>query len=168
MSYKNIPFGAPEKFNAVVEIPKGSEVKYEYDEDLDAIKLDWIFTNGFNFPFDYGYIPETRGGDGDHLDAFVLGSRSVALGTIVECRAIGMIELLDRGEKDNKILAAPIADPASQKYEKLDDLPFDYKTIFEEFFRELGAQKNKTVEIKGFRDKTAALQELESAHKNFA
>ena len=112
-------------------------------------------------------MPQTRGGDGDHLDVFVLGSRSVSLGIIVECRAIGMIELLDRGEKDDKILAIPIDDLSSQKIEKLDDVTFDYKTIFEAFFKELGIQRNKTMEIKGFRDKVVATQTLELAHKNF-
>ena len=166
MSYKNIPLGAPEKFNVIMEIPKGSEVKYEYDEEFDIIKMDWVFTGGFCFPFDYGYVPQTRGGDGDMLDVFVLGSRSAALGTLVQCRPIGMIELLDRGEQDNKILAVPIQDPNTSKIENLDDLDFDYKTIFTKFFKELGIQKNKIVEIKSFGDKNTALKELELAHKN--
>ena len=167
MSYKNIPFGTAEKFNVVVEIPRKGGIKYEYDEEWDEIKVSAIFNDSFSFPCDYGYVPQTRGGDGDHLDVFVLGSQSVALGTIVECRPVGMIELLDRGEKDDKILAVPIADPTSAKIEKLEDLPFDYKTVFETFFKELGVQRNKTMEIKGYKDKTVALQELELAHKNF-
>ena len=167
MTYKNIPFGTINKFNVVIEIPKQSKNKYEYDEDLDAIKLDWVFTGGFHFPFDYGYIPETRGGDGDHLDAFIFSSHPIAMGTIVECRTIGMIELLDREEEDNKILAVPLVDPEYKTYQKLSDLTFDYKTIFEEFFKELGIQKNKTMEIKGFRDKQVADSVLEMAHKNY-
>src|SRR3990167_8529121 len=110
MSYKNIPLGKPEQFNAVVEISKGGENKYEYDENLDSIKLDWVFSGGFHFPFDYCYIPQTRGGDGDHLDVFIIASHPLQIGTIVECRPVGMIELLDRGEEDNKILAVPVAD----------------------------------------------------------
>src|SRR3989338_3066750 len=166
MSYKNIPFGTPEKFNVVVEIPKGGEVKYEYDEAWDEIRVICIFQNGFSFPFNYGFVPQTRGGDGDHLDVFVLGSRSVSLGIIVECRAIGMIELLDRGEKDDKILAIPIADPASYHIKTLDDLQFDYKIMFEELFKELGIQRSKTMEIKGYKDATVAMQELELSNKN--
>ena len=167
MSYKHIPFGAAEKFNVVVEIPKGCEVKYEYDEEWDEIKVSGIFEKGFSFPFDYGYVPQTRGGDGDHLDVFVIGSKSIASGAIVECRAIGMIELIDRGEKDDKILAVPVSDPVSKNYKGLEDLPFDYKTIFETFFKELGIQRNKTMETKGYRDVSVAIKELELAHKNF-
>src|SRR3989344_6975947 len=112
MSYKDIPLGTAEEFNVMVEIPKGSENKYEYDDDLDIIKLDWVFTGGFHFPFDYGFMPETRGGDGDNLDVFVINSHSLTVGTVAKCRAIGMIELLDMGVEDNKILAVPISDQA--------------------------------------------------------
>lgn len=167
MSYKDVPFGSVERFNVVVEIQKGGQVKYEYSEDLDVIKISTIFQNGFSFPFDYGYIPETRGGDGDHLDVFVMGSQSVQMGTIAECRAIGMIELLDRDEKDDKILAIPVKDPASDKIQTLEDLQFDYKAIFEAFFKELAIQRNKKIEIKGFRDLKVANQEIELGHKNF-
>ena len=167
MSYENIPFGTPEKFNVVVEIQKGGQVKYEYDEEWHEIKVSAIFKNGFIFPFDYGYVPQTRGGDGDHLDVFVLGSQSVQMGAIVECRPIGMIELIDRGEKDDKILAIPLNDLGFENIKTLEDLPFDYKGIFEEFFKELAIQRNKTMEIKGYRDEKVAMQELELANKNF-
>lgn len=167
MSYKNVPFGTPENFNVVVEIQKGGQIKYEYDEQWHEIKVSAIFKNGFGFPFDYGYVPETRGGDGDHLDVFVLGSQSVQMGAIVECRAIGMIELIDRGEKDDKILAVPTGDLGSENIKTLEDLPFDYKIIFETFFKELAIQRNKTMEVKGYKDKSVASQELELAHKNF-
>lgn len=167
MGYKNIPLGTAEKFNVVIEIPKGSENKYEYDEDLDIIKLDWVFTGGFHFPFNYGYIPETRSGDGDHLDAFVINSHPLAIGTIAKCRAIGMIELIDKGEEDNKILTVPIADSKYIDCQGLEDLDFDYKALSEKFFKELGVQKDKIMEIKGFRDKATAIKEIKKAHKRF-
>ncbi len=167
MSYKHIPFGTPEKFNVVVEIQKGGEVKYEYDEEWDEIKVSGIFEKGFSFPFDYGYVPQTRGGDGDHLDVFVLGSKSIALGAIVECKPIGIIKLLDRGEKDDKILAIPVSDPVYGNFERLEDLPFDFKTIFEDFYKELSIQRKKTQIIQGYEDREVALKELELANKNF-
>ncbi len=167
MSYRDVPFGTPENFNVVVEIQKDGQVKYEYDEQWREIKVSAIFKNGFSFPFDYGYVPETRGGDGDYLDVFVLGSQSVQMGAIAECRPIGMIELIDRGEKDDKILAVPLNDLGSENIKTLEDLPFDYKVIFEEFFKELAVQRNKTMEIKGYKDSKTAMQELELAHKNF-
>ena len=167
MSYKNIPLGKPEQFNAVVEISKGGENKYEYDENLDSIKLDWVFSGGFHFPFDYGYIPQTRGGDGDHLDVFIIASHPLPIGTIVECRPVGMIELLDRGEEDNKILAVPVADLKYANCKGLEDLDFDYESVFREFCRELGVQKDKVVEIKGFRDQAAAIKAIEFGHNKF-
>ena len=167
MSYKHVPFGTPEKFNVVIEIPRKGAIKYEYDEKWDEIKVSCIFRNEFTFPCDYGFVPQTRGGDGDHLDAFVLGSQSVQMGAVVECRPIGMIELLDRGEKDDKILAIPLNDLGFENVKTLEDLPFDYKKIFEEFFKELAIQRNKTMEIKGYKDAKAAMQELEIAYKNF-
>ncbi|OGZ72960.1 MAG: hypothetical protein A2908_00060 [Candidatus Staskawiczbacteria bacterium RIFCSPLOWO2_01_FULL_38_12b] len=167
MSYENIPFGTPEKFNVVVEIQKGGQVKYEYDEEWCEVKVSAIFKNGFSFPFDYGYVPETRGGDGDHLDVFVLGSQSVRMGAIVECRPIGIIELINRREKDDKVLAIPLNDLGSKNIKTLEDLPFDYKNIFEDFFKELAVQRNKTMEISGYKDAQTAIQELGLAHKNF-
>src|SRR3989344_575638 len=104
MGFKNIPFGSPEKFNVVLEIPTGSRNKYEYDEELDAIKLDFVFSENFKYIFNYGYIPETRGGDSDHLDCIILAPCPIDIGTIVECGPIGIIEMLDRGEEDNKII----------------------------------------------------------------
>ncbi len=167
MSYKNIPFGNIDKFNVLVEIPKGSENKYEYDEKLDVMALEWVFRGGFCFPFNYGFIPETLGGDGDNLDVFVITSHPIPQGTIVKCRAIGIIELLDRGEQDNKIISVPVVDGEYKNCENLSALPFDYKTIFEKFFKELAIQKNKIMEIKGFLDKPQAIEELEKARKNF-
>ena len=112
-------------------------------------------------------MPQTRGGDGDHLDVFVMGSASIASGMVVECRAIGMIELIDRGEKDDKILAIPVGDLGSQNIATLEDLSFDYKTIFETSLKEIGVQRSKTMVIKGYKAANIAMQELELAHKNF-
>ena len=78
-----------------------------------------------------------------------------------------MVELLDRGVEDNKILAVPISDPAYKNCDGLDDLDFDYKTLFTDFFKELGIQKNKTMEIKGFRDKEFAIEIIKSANERF-
>lgn len=160
MTLKNIPFGTAEQFNVVVEIPKGSEIKYQYDEILDVMKVDWVFQNGFCFPFNYGYIPQTKAGDGDTVDVFILNDKPIAIGTIIECRPIGIIELLDRGKEDNKILAVPITDRAYRTFSSIEDLPKDYETILREFFKELEKQKNKVMEIKGFYNRARAIEEI--------
>ncbi len=162
MSFKNIPFGKIDEFNVIIEIPKGSEKKYEYNEESDQIELDWVFTDGFSFPYNYGFIPQTKGGDNDPVDAFVLSSLPINKGTIIKCRAIGIIKLIDRGEQDDKIIAVSLTDLEYNKYEDLSELSFDYKKIFEEFFKELAIQKNKVMEIKGFEGKERAEEELKS------
>jgi len=167
MSFNNIPFGKIDEFNVIVEISKGSQNKFEFNEELDEIELDWIFTGNFCFPFNYGFIPKTRGGDGDHADVFVLSSGPIETGTIVKCRAIGIIELLDRGEEDDKVLAVPLADQEYNKYQYLNDLNFDYKKVFEDFFKELGIQKKKTLEIKGFHEKEKANEQILKYLDNF-
>jgi len=167
MNYKNIPLGKIDKFNVIIEIPKGSENKYEYDEEFDAIKFNWSFKNGFCFPFDYGFIPHTLAKDKDTADVFVITAHPLYPGMVVECKAIGIIEILDRGAVDNKIIAVPLFDPEYSKYESLQDLQFDYQKIFTDFFKELAIQKSKKIEVKGFNDAVRAKKYIEETHKIF-
>ncbi len=160
MSLKDIPFGTPEQFNTVVEVPIGSHNKYEYSEELDAITLDYVFTKNFHWQFNYGYIPQTRGGDGDHLDVFILTAHPIDSGTVVAARPIGMIETLDRGEEDNKILAVPIHDKTHEKYQTLEDLPKRMIADFRKFFKALAHEKKKTLKIVAFHGREHTLQEL--------
>lgn len=160
MDFKNIPFGTNEAFNVLIEISKGSPNKYEYDEEARAIKLEFVFKDGFTFVYNYGLIPETKAPDGDHLDAIVLSDDNLAMGTVVACRAIGMIELIDKGEEDNKIIAVPIADENYKNVQSINDLPKEWFAEAENFFQGIAVQKNKTMEIKSFCDKDRALIEL--------
>jgi inorganic pyrophosphatase len=160
MSYKNIPFGTSEAFNVLVEIPEGSYNKYEYDEELDQIKLDFVFHDKCVFPHNYGLIPGTRAEDGDNLDAIVLNPTPLAVGTIVPCRLIGMIELIDRGDTDNKIIAIPIACEEYKNIQSIEDLPEDFERKHREFYQLVGIQKNKEMKICGFRNKEKAMEEL--------
>jgi len=106
-------------------------------------------------------IPETHAADGDHLDAIVLSQDILTMGTVVVCRAIGMIELIDRGEEDNKIIAIPLADKKYKNTHSIKDLPKEWFEEVENFFQEAARQKNKIMEIKSFQDKERALAELE-------
>lgn len=151
----------------VIEGSQGEQVNYAYDEEWDAMRQKWTLTGNLASPFDYGFVPQTRGGDGSLLDVSVLGSKSMKLGAIVECRPLGMIKLVDSGLQDDKILAVPVKDPACEGWKGLSDLPFDYRKTFEDFFRELGAQKRKTMEITGFEGPMAAMEELKAAHERF-
>jgi inorganic pyrophosphatase len=165
MSFKNIPFGKPEEFNVVVEVPIGSHIKYEYDEKLDAITLDYVFSKTFHWPFNYGYIPRTLGGDGDPLDVFILTKFPLEIGTIVVARPVGMIETLDRGEEDNKIVAVPIKDTTQEDIQDVEDLPKSMLKEFRVFFKRLAKEKNKELEIVAFHGRARALQELREHKK---
>jgi len=161
MNIKSLPFGEIEKFNVVVEIPKGSQDKFEYDEKLDVIKLDRVLYGSQRFPFNYGFIPQTRAKDGDHADVMLISTNPLFPGVIVEARAVGIMEMVDNGDIDNKILAVPIKDPRFSDIQDLKDLPEHLSKEIQNFFETYKILENKKVEIKGFHSKEKALQELQ-------
>ena len=165
MSLKDVPFGELDAFNVVVEIPKGSQDKYEYDEKLDAIKLDRVLYGAQTFPFNYGFIPQTRADDGDHADAVVFSTNPLVVGAVVSCRAIGFMEMIDSGEGDNKIISVPVKDPRFTDIESLDDLPEHALKEIRNFFETYKVLQNKKVEVKGFAGKDRAIKELEDTRK---
>lgn len=157
---KNIPLGQPEEFNVLVEIPSGSANKYEYDESLKMFKLDYVFHDGFHFPFNYGLIPQTRAEDNDPLDAIVLSSYPIIPNTVVKVKPIGILKLKDSGEQDNKIITVPSVDPLASKLKSIDNLDKKEKESMADFFKEIGVQHNKTMDIEGFFDKDEAVAEI--------
>ena len=161
MSLKDIPFGEAEVFNVVIEITKGSQDKYEYDEKLDVIKLDRVLYGSQRFPANYGFIPETRAEDGDHSDALVFSTNPLMCGSVVSARAIGIMEMIDSGEVDHKILVVPVADPRFKEILALKDISSHVLAEIKNFFETYKVLQGKTVEIKGFGDKAKALAELE-------
>lgn len=153
MSLKDIPLGTPEEFNVIVEIPKGSENKIEYDEEKDKMVVDFVFKDGFRFLFNYGFIPQTKAGDGDTVDVILLGDKPTASGTVVLSRPIGIMKMLDRGEEDDKVIAVPINEP-DQEYDQEE---------FKKFYAEVARQKQKTIQVIGFEDKDKAIQAIKGA-----
>lgn len=160
MAYKNIPFGEVEAFNVLIEIPEGSYNKYEYNEELDEIKLDFVFWGDCKFPHNYGLIPETHAGDGDHLDAIVLNPTPLAIGTVVACRTVGILKTIDRGEIDDKLVAVPVCCKEYEKIQDIKDLPKDFEKIYQNFYKLVGIQKKKIIEVKGLVSKEKAIEEL--------
>lgn len=162
MNIKNLPKGDkyPEVFNVVIEIPKGSRNKYEYDEELDAIILDRVNYTAMAHPFDYGFIPQTRSEDGDHLDAFVLLDNSVFPGCVVAARPIGVLNMIDDGEKDEKIIAVPAKDPRFDHINDLKDISPHTPKEIQHFFEHYKDLQGKKVEIIGWGGKEEALKVL--------
>lgn len=160
MDLSTIPLGTPENPNVIIEIPDGSSNKFEYNEKLNALRLDYVFRNGFHFPFNYGFVPHTLAEDNDPLDAAVLSSQPIPALTVVSVKPIAILRLKDRGEQDNKLIAVPLVDPLAEKYNSLADLSEDERQKIVDFFKEVGVQKNKTMDIEGFADKDAAIEEI--------
>jgi inorganic pyrophosphatase len=102
MSFHSVPLGAksPEAINAVIEIPKGCPNKFEYDEALDEIRLDLVLHSPIHYPLDYGFIPQTRSEDGDHLDVLIIVSTPLFPGCVVSVRPIGAIDMEDEAGQD--------------------------------------------------------------------
>src|SRR5438874_9747419 len=111
--YTKLPIGdhAPDKVNAVIEIPQGSVNKYEYDKQLQVFRLDRTLHSPVHYPGDYGFIPSTLALDGDPLDVLVLVEAPSFPGCVIEVRPIGVLRMIDKGERDSKVLAVSAGDP---------------------------------------------------------
>ncbi len=166
--WENVPLGdkAPETINVIIEIPRGSNNKYEFDERLGIFKLDRVLYSPFYYPLDYGFIPQTRSEDGDHLDALIIGSEPVVLGCLVEARPVGLFRMIDGGDPDFKVLAVQDKNPRFEKIKDITDVeawnPHLLKEIahFFETYKEL---QGKKVEILGWDNAVAAKAEIAKA-----
>ncbi len=153
----------------VVEIPKGSRNKYEYDPDYGGIKLDRFLSSSVVYPTDYGFIPETLAEDGDELDVLVCVSEPTFPGCIVLCNPIGLFEMEDEHGVDSKVLCVPCDDPGWNGLERLDDLPRalrDEITHFFAIYKDL--EPGRESRVKGWRDRDAALEEIQAAYERYA
>ncbi len=126
----------PDSFYAFIEIPMDSKVKYEIDKETGFLMADRFLYTAMKFPFNYGFIPNTHGEDGDPLDVLVLSSEVVAAGAVVKCQLIGMLEMKDEAGIDTKLIAVPIKkiDPLYGVYQDIDDLPTAVKEKIKHFF----------------------------------
>ncbi len=124
----------PDIIYAVVEVPKGSQNKYEYSKSAGVIKLDRVLYSPLHYPGDYGFIPQSYYGDGDPLDVLVMMEEATFPGCVIEARPLGMLRLLDRGHNDDKILAVPSTDPHYDDFHDIEDLPKHFPKAVEHFF----------------------------------
>jgi len=148
--------------DVLIETPKGSTINYEYDEKSGAIKEKMRFSGGFSFIYNYGFIPKTKSEDGDCLDCFVLGSDPIEVKSLIKVRPIGMIDLIDKGEQDNKIIAVLANDSFFEEVDSLEDLLESPKEEFMKFFKEIAIQKKKKMKVRGFYGKGRALEEIKN------
>jgi inorganic pyrophosphatase len=154
-------------FTCFVEIPKGSRNKYEYDEDLGAIKLDRFLFSSMVYPTDYGFIPHTLGQDGDALDAMVCVSEPTFPGCVIEVKPIALFKMEDDKGIDDKVLCVPVQDPAWNGLEELEDLPDQLKDEIEHFFSVYKDLERKKVRVDGWHSRQTALEEIEASRKRY-
>jgi inorganic pyrophosphatase len=153
----------PEELNAIIEIPKGSNNKYEVDKESGLIKLDRANYSAAAYPFDYGFAPQTLWDDGDPLDIIVLTTYPLHPGILVAVRPVAGIDMIDSGEGDYKVIAVPVDDKRWEDVNDLADINKHSLKEFQHFFETYKALKGKPapVEIKKIDGKKEALAAVE-------
>ena len=152
-----------EDFYAVIEIPRGSKIKYELDKSTGFLLMDRILHTSTHYPANYGFIPRTFADDGDPLDVLVLGSETLVPLSLVRCYPIGVISMVDGGAADDKIIAIPFNDPTYNNFKSIKELP---SHIFEEmshFFSVYKALENKDTAIDEIRDRDEAIKIIQAS-----
>jgi inorganic pyrophosphatase len=146
----------PSEVYAVIECPKGTENKYEYNVQKKAIVLDRVLYSAVHYPGDYGFIPRTLDDDGDPLDILVLVTSPTFPGCIMAARPIGLLRMEDEETCDDKILAVPISDPRFQEYLDLDRVPQHILREIAYLFQTYKLPENKKVQVLGWEGAAAA------------
>ncbi len=149
--------------NVLVEIPKGSRNKYEWDEELQAIKLDRYLFSSVVYPTDYGFIPQTWALDNDPLDAMVCVTDPTFPGCVIEVKVIALFRMSDDQGEDDKVLCVPLQDPNWGTIEQLEDLPKRFLNEIEHFFAIYKQPEGKEVSVGGWFGRGEALEEIEAS-----
>ncbi len=151
----------PEEINVIVEINKGSKNKYELDKETGLIMLDRVMYTSQDYPFDYGFVPQTHWHDGDPLDVVLLTTHPLTPGLLLVARPVGVFDMIDDGESDAKILAVPVKDPRFNDIKDLGDVnPHTIEEI-KHFFETYKQIQKKEVTIPTIRDAKAAMEVIE-------
>ncbi|HKL72961.1 MAG TPA: inorganic diphosphatase [Candidatus Onthovivens sp.] len=161
---------SPERFFALIEITKGSKNKYEIDIDTGHLKLDRILYTSTHYPHNYGFIPRTLADDGDSLDVLVICSEPILPKALVECKAIGVLKMIDGEDKDYKIMAVPLKDPFFNKYNDISELPEHMSNEIIHFFNVYKNLEGKDVilsEMEGIKEAKTSIAECMSNYLKY-
>lgn len=154
---------APQQVNALIEIPQGSRTKYEIDKKTGLLKLDRVIYSSFHYPVNYGFIPQTLGHDHDPLDILVLCSQSIQSLCLVEATVIGNMQMIDSGEKDDKIIAVATKDPSVNHISSIDEMPPHFINELRNYFEQYKVLEDKQVQIEEFQNREVAYQIITEA-----
>lgn len=168
--YHDIPLAGKEDFseiNAVMEIPKESRVKYEFNHETGCIWVDRVGKTPIDYSFNYGDLPQTWNvGDNDPLDVIILCSESLAPGVVVPLRVVGGLKMIDSGEDDYKVVAV-----ADDKYyshvENIDDVSAKEKEDIEYYMSHYKDLHGKTVTLEGWDTKEVAIERIKKCHEDY-
>ena len=151
-AWHDVPVGddAPETINAVIEISQGGKVKYELDKQTGLLRVDRILYSSVIYPANYGFIPQTYGDDNDPLDVLVLMQEPVYPLSIVRARPIGMMQMVDQGQNDEKIICIHLDDPAFNAYYHIWEIPEHRLRELRRFFMDYKQLEDKEVEVQDF------------------
>ncbi|MCH7529558.1 inorganic diphosphatase [Patescibacteria group bacterium] len=167
--WHDVPLGddVPNEFNAIIEIPKGSYNKYEIDKETGLIALDRANYSASPYPFDYGFAPQTLWDDDDALDVIILTTFPLNLGILVRVRPVAVMEMIDSGESDFKIITVPVDDKRWDDVKDLSDLNKHSLKEFQHFFETYKTLKGKgdIVEVYGYKGKKEAKAAVEKSVK---
>ena len=155
----------PKEINVIVEIPKGSKNKYEIDKETGLIALDRAMHTAQDYPFDYGFVPQSFWDDNDALDVILLTTYPLAPGILVKARPVAIMGMIDCGDKDDKIIAVPVDDPRWDEVKDLADINKHTIKEMEHFFSTYKKIQEKEVEVTGFEGRDAAEKAIERGLK---
>jgi inorganic pyrophosphatase len=172
--WKSLPAGPnpPDVVYALIEVPKGSQNKYEYEKELGVFAVDRVLYSPVQYPTDYGLIPQTFYDDGDPLDVMVVMDEPTFPGCLIAVRPIGLMRMIDSGDNDDKILAVPDKDPMYAQVHDLCDLPRHKMEAIGHFFTIYKQLEGKTTEVTGWEGeasaKKAITRSIELYRKHFS
>ena len=155
--------GVPRDFQALIEIPLGSNVKYELDKPTGLLKVDRIIHSAVFYPANYGFIPQTYAEDNDPLDVLVLCQEPVQPLALIQARAIGVMSMTDAGAPDDKIISVATNDPEFSNYLEARDLPPHRLLVLKRFFQDYKQLEGKQVQVEDIKPAYAAINVIEQA-----
>jgi inorganic pyrophosphatase len=155
---------AEKSLDVIIEIPKGSRNKYEYDHETESIKLDRFLFSSVVYPTDYGFIPQTLAEDGDPLDAMVTVSEPTFPGCVIPVKPIALFKMRDDKGVDDKVLCVPLMDPNWNQIDELDDLPLPLRDEISHFFSIYKTPEGKVVKVDGWFSREEAITVIDESH----
>lgn len=163
--WHSVKIGAdvPEIVNSIIEIPKGSRAKYELDKESGLLKLDRVLYSSVYYPANYGFIPQTFCDDNDPLDILILSQIDFVPLCIVSAKVIGVMQMVDNGEADDKIIAVAANDMSVNHINDISELPPHFIAEMRHFFEEYKKLEKKTVIVEEFQNKLVAKKIIEDS-----